>query len=273
MDRPIFFKTLILKGKDGAGVQSVEKTGTSGTVDTYTITFTDGNTATFTVTNGSSIDTIELTDTSGLVDTYTITLTDGSTSTFTVTNGESQTVPTDGVIFYEGAGVPDGYEASDPPMTKTAVEMSYARYQTLTDAEKNDGTIYMVYDDPTDNYVTNNGRYGIDYSLNEQATGKKWVDGKPIYQKTLLFEANDTLVNIADLNIDNVVDYKGLWRSSSNAIYPLDTLALWGDQASDSYFSRLVFSDDITGVKVVVNGWTFASGFITLYYTKTTDTV
>lgn len=271
MDRPIFFKTLILKGKDGAGVQSVEKTATSGTVDTYTITFTDGNTATFTVTNGSSIDTIELTDTSGLVDTYTITLTDGTTTTFTVTNGESQTVPTDGVIFYEGAGIPDGYEASDPPMAKTAVEMSYARYQTLTEAEKTDGTIYMVYDDPTDNYVVNNG-FCLNYSTDEQLTGKKWIDNKPIYQKTLQFVANDTLVNIADLNIDNVVDYKGLWRSSSNTPYPLDTLALWGGQGS-SYFSRLVFSDDISGVKIIVSGWTFASGFITLYYTKTTDTV
>lgn len=137
MDRPIFFKTLILKGKDGAGVRSVEKTGTSGTVDTYTITFTDGNTATFTVTNGSSIDTIALTDTSGLVDTYTITLTDGSTSTFTVTNGESQTVPTDGVIFYDGAGIPDGYEESNPPVGQGAeIDDTTASLSTTYSSEK-----------------------------------------------------------------------------------------------------------------------------------------
>lgn len=117
------------------------------------------------------------------------------------------------------------------------------------------------------------GGGGLDYSTTEQNTGLKWIDGKPIYQKTLQFVANDTLVNIADLSIDNVVDYKGLWRSTNNAPYPLDTLALWGSQTSNSYFSRLVFSDDISGVKVMVNGWTFASGFITLYYTKTTDTV
>lgn len=137
MDRPIFFKTLILKGKDGAGVQSVEKTATSGTVDTYTITFTDGNTATFTVTNGSSIDTIELTDTSGLVDTYTITLTDGTTTTFTVTNGESQTVPTDGVIFYDGAGIPDGYEESNPPVGQGAeIDDTTASLSTTYSSEK-----------------------------------------------------------------------------------------------------------------------------------------
>ncbi len=33
-------------------VQSIEKTGTSGLVDTYTITYTDGSTSTFTITNG-----------------------------------------------------------------------------------------------------------------------------------------------------------------------------------------------------------------------------
>ena len=47
-----------LKGNDvigapGKGVVSVEKTATDGLVDTYTITFTDGSTTTFTVENGA----------------------------------------------------------------------------------------------------------------------------------------------------------------------------------------------------------------------------
>ena len=40
------------KGNDGIGVVSITKTGSEGLVDTYTITFTDGSTTTFTVTNG-----------------------------------------------------------------------------------------------------------------------------------------------------------------------------------------------------------------------------
>ena len=40
-------------GATGNGIASISKTGSSGLVDTYTITFTNGNTATFTVTNGS----------------------------------------------------------------------------------------------------------------------------------------------------------------------------------------------------------------------------
>lgn len=41
-------------GATGNGIASIAKTGTSGLVDTYTITFTDGTTSTFTVTNGTA---------------------------------------------------------------------------------------------------------------------------------------------------------------------------------------------------------------------------
>lgn len=43
----------ILKGDDGNGIVSVTKTGTAGLVDTYTITFDDGDTETFQITNGA----------------------------------------------------------------------------------------------------------------------------------------------------------------------------------------------------------------------------
>ena len=81
-------KTLMLKGQEGQSIKGITKTGTSGLVDTYTITLTDGTTSTFTVTNGKEISSIDKTGTSGLVDTYTITFNDGTNSTFTVTNGK-----------------------------------------------------------------------------------------------------------------------------------------------------------------------------------------
>lgn len=40
-------------GPAGVGIQKIEKTDTQGLVDTYTITYTDGSTTTFTVTNGA----------------------------------------------------------------------------------------------------------------------------------------------------------------------------------------------------------------------------
>ena len=40
-------------GPAGIGIQKIEKTGTDGLVDTYTITYTNGQTTTYTVTNGA----------------------------------------------------------------------------------------------------------------------------------------------------------------------------------------------------------------------------
>ena len=84
-------KIVMLKGeqgKDGTTIKSVEKSASSGLVDTYTITLTNGAKFSFNVTNGNGIKSIAKTGTNGLVDTYTITYNDGTTSTFTVTNGE-----------------------------------------------------------------------------------------------------------------------------------------------------------------------------------------
>ena len=80
-------KVMLKAGADGVGIQSIEKTGTQGIVDTYTITFTNGTKTTIQITNGNGIESITKTSTQGKVDTYTITFTDGTTTTFQVTNG------------------------------------------------------------------------------------------------------------------------------------------------------------------------------------------
>ena len=79
----------------GNGVVKIEKTNTVDLIDTYTITYNDNTTSTFTVTNGRigadgiGIRSIIKTSTEGRVDTYTITLTNDQTYTFTVTNGKN----------------------------------------------------------------------------------------------------------------------------------------------------------------------------------------
>ena len=92
------------KGDTGNGIANIAKTETSGLIDTYTVTYTDGTTTTFTVTNGAKgdkgdtgatgngIQSITKTGTSGNVDTYTITYTNGQTTTFSVTNGAVSSV-------------------------------------------------------------------------------------------------------------------------------------------------------------------------------------
>lgn len=72
----------------GKGIQSITKTGTNVLTDTYTITYSDGTTTTYTVVNGNGISGIAKTSTSGLVDTYTISYTNGTSTQFTVSNGK-----------------------------------------------------------------------------------------------------------------------------------------------------------------------------------------
>ena len=54
---------------------------------------------------GVGISSIDLTSSVGLVDTYTITYTDGNTTTFTVTNGQDGTDGADGNKWYRGTAI------------------------------------------------------------------------------------------------------------------------------------------------------------------------
>lgn len=84
--KDIIFKTLMLKGEAGSTIVSMEKTGHSGTTDTYTITFDDGSTKDIYIENLSSVDSVQLTSQTDTEDTYTVTLSDGSTQSFSVQN-------------------------------------------------------------------------------------------------------------------------------------------------------------------------------------------
>lgn len=114
-----------IKGETGVGVSKVEKTSTSGLVDTYTITLTNGNTSTFTVTNGkngvdaSSIASIQKVGENGLVDTYRINLTNGSSFDFTVTNGADGANGVDGKDGVDGKNGTNGVSITS--ITVTAV--------------------------------------------------------------------------------------------------------------------------------------------------------
>ena len=85
-------------GEDGNGIASITKTATSGLVDTYTITYTDGTTDTFNVTNGAngtdgsdgvSVTGVSLVSKVGLLATYRMTFSDGSYYDYTVSDGAS----------------------------------------------------------------------------------------------------------------------------------------------------------------------------------------
>ena len=128
-------------GEDGATVQSIEKTYTSGLVDTYTITMTDGTTATFTVTNAKSITSVQMTGgstSSGATAEYTVYFNDGDTFTFYVYNGLNGSGGVSSVsgIQADGNGdVPQVRSGNGPPSTASG-----AANQLYVD--KNNGTVY-----------------------------------------------------------------------------------------------------------------------------------
>lgn len=57
-----------IQGETGNGIANISKTSTSGLIDTYTITFTNGNTTTFQVTNGNDGQSAEITGMTATVD-------------------------------------------------------------------------------------------------------------------------------------------------------------------------------------------------------------
>jgi hypothetical protein len=71
----------LVQGSDKA-VHGISMSGS-----TITLTFADGSQETATMSGLKGISSIAKTGSSGLIDTYTVTYTDGTTSTFTVTNG------------------------------------------------------------------------------------------------------------------------------------------------------------------------------------------
>ena len=108
---------------------------------------------------------------------------------------------------------------------------------------------------------------GIDYSTIEQNTGLKWVDGKPIYQRTFNVSANVS-IDITSLNIDSIVDISGTFETASHGIYSVNMYAL------SAYYSRVSLTR--TSLLLEIHGdndWLASTGNITILYTKTTDTV
>lgn len=148
-------------GTDGVGISSItfkEKDASGNNV--YNVTLTNTNTYDITCpigpqgetgatgATGNGIASITKTGTSGLVDTYTITYTNGQTTTFTVTNGEGKN---------EFLGTLEEWDA-------------------LTTAEKKAYDTYQITNDFT-------GGSGLpNYSTTEQKTGRKWIDGKDVYE-------------------------------------------------------------------------------------------
>lgn len=122
------------QGEDGVGIESIAKTGSSGLVDTYTITLTDGSTTSFTVTNGTD-------GQDGFSPTITVTnITGGHRLTITDKNG------TRTVDVMDGAQGDPGFSP-----TVTVVDITGGHRVTITDSTGSHSFDVM---DGTDAHIT-----------------------------------------------------------------------------------------------------------------------
>lgn len=203
-------------GPTGNGIASITKTSTSGLVDTYTITFTSGNTTTFNVTNGNGIDHISLTSQSGATKVYTIYYTDGNTTTFTVQDGEvTQEVFDEEVerlkMVYNAMPKVSG-EGTDLTLNNTAecpvydIELSPSELEQETTTGKNllnipDGTY-------TDNGITAVAKDG-EITLNGTATAVSVVYVRnvniSVSAEAYTWSANNSVANNVILRFDTNV--------------------------------------------------------------------
>lgn len=112
----------------------------------------------------------------------------------------------------------------------------------------------------------NSNSSGINYNVNERDTSIKWVDGKPIYQRTIVMgnsvdlSPNGTIIPtsmFADMNIDNIIDAIAYRRTEDNrdgvANIPV---SLWKNSNVYTMYS--------------IGTWAGVYTF-TIKYTKTTD--
>lgn len=229
-------------GEDGVGIQSIEKTGTSGLVDTYTITLTDGRTYTYTVTNGAKgndgddgvgIQSIAKTATVGLVDTYTVTYTNGQTTTFTVTNG----APGD-----------DGYSPS------ASVSKS-GKVTTVTITDKNGTTTAEIHDGEDGSNI-------IDDTAGVGDTDKTFSANKLATDHSSLLNAltqsrENTSIAILAHSAGDLFWYNGTLHVATSAIAVGDTIVDTGTGANckDTTISEALIKDiQINGTSILVNG-------------------
>lgn len=117
---------------------------------TMTLIYADGSQETF-ETSVKGVSQIEKTGTSGLVDTYTIVFSDGTTSTYTVTNGAPGSVGPQGPQGPTGATGPqgpagqdgtDGEDGVSPEVTITPI--TGGTRVTITDAEHPTGQSFDI---------------------------------------------------------------------------------------------------------------------------------
>lgn len=273
-------------GKDGVGIQSIERTagdGSAGTIDTYTLTLTDGRSYDFTVYNGADgEDGKDGADgvgggTGGANGKDGITPHIGSNGNWFLgdtdtgvkaegVDGKDGYTPVKGVDYFDGKDGSDGKDGQNgvdgiTPHIGDNDNWWIGNTDTGVKAKGEDGK------DGADGSGGSGGSALDVYSTEETVVGT-WIDGKPIYRK-IYFGSTPSgsgsavaIASISDLSIDHVVEIKGVVYNDTTYL----PTTYW---TGSTKFINVYASDG--NIKVGVSGYGGYSVCATICYTKTTD--
>lgn len=121
--------------------------------------------------------------------------------------------------------------------------------------------------DEQQDYILNQINVQRSYSTTEHPTGKKWIDGKPIYSKTFYSATgwtNAQLVGtIADF--DRIMSVNTAYTDVNN-----NSSCNYSNPTSGAEVFTVYFNKTSNGLYTVVNNINMVEGYITIEYTKTT---
>ena len=120
-----------------------------------------------------------------------------------------------------------------------------------------------------ENITPSSGGGGIDYSTTEQNTGLKWIDGRPIYQKTFTLGTVAQGVSLISSSF-KATTYDEVWQTDIHWRYNSINLDVGNHGGTGGAIYVELY--DNTGLYVVnLSGVDATNFYVTLRYTKITD--
>lgn len=124
--------------------------------------------------------------------------------------------------------------------------------------------------------------FQTDYSTEEKIVGK-WIDGKPLYQKTIsttISVDNDltqqsTDIDVSSLNIDKAIYWEGfIIGNGQTSTFYRQALDIWGGTDNNFKYIFEIFFQTKYNLRITTNRATLdgQTCYVTIRYTKTTDT-
>ena len=110
----------------------------------------------------------------------------------------------------------------------------------------------------------------VDYSIEEKVVGK-WIDNRPVYQKTLMLETSPASGDVVhtDTDIDILIYYQGAIYYS-NVWYPI-SLANATASSSTSHYFYFAFNATTKSIFTTYKDYKYTKAFLTIQYVKISD--